>query len=168
MRSDQIFGMFFGKCRHAAPFWSLGIARVYLPPHENTKERGRRQGTSRREAPARDLLRVGPHQIAHRAVVRHLLLAVDGADLVERVDGRAQAPVDAEDAVVDDGRQAQEVEDLRAVLPDVHGTVLSQALVVEAVDLRDLAALVVAADQRDALRVANLQISLLIKPYLKR
>lgn len=62
----------------------------------------------------------------------------------------------AEDVLVDDGGQAQVVEDLCAVSPDVDAAVLPEALVVEPVHLRDLPALVVAADQRDAFWVADL------------
>lgn len=62
----------------------------------------------------------------------------------------------AEDLVVDDGRETQVVEDLRAVPPHIHGPVLLQALVVEAVHLRDLSGLVVSADQSDPVGIANL------------
>ena len=89
--------------------------------------------------------------------MRHLLLAVDGADLVERVDGGREAAVHAEDLVVDYGRQADVVEHLGAVLPHRDRAVLAQALVVEAVDLSDLARLVVAPDERDAVRVAHFE-----------
>ena len=41
--------------------------------------------------------------------------------------------------------------------PNIDAAVLAQALVVEAVDLGDLPALVVAADQRDAVGVADLE-----------
>ena len=41
----------------------------------------------RRQAPARDLFGIRPHEVAHRAVVRHLLLPVYCADLVQRVHG---------------------------------------------------------------------------------
>ena len=58
---------------------------------------------------------------------------------------------------VDDGREAEIVEDLGAVPPDGDGAELAEALVVEAVDLRDLARLVVAADERDAVGVADLE-----------
>lgn len=80
--------------------------------------------------------------------------------LVDGVDGGAEASVDAEDVVVDDGREAEVVEDLGAVAPHVHRPVLAQALVVEPVHLRDLAAFVVPADQRDALRIPHLEISI--------
>jgi len=63
----------------------------------------------------------------------------------------------AEDRVVDDGREAEAVEDVDARLPDGGVAVLLEALVVETVDLRDLSALVVAADQGHALRVPDLQ-----------
>mmetsp|Transcript_20055 Transcript_20055/g.51700 ORF Transcript_20055/g.51700 Transcript_20055/m.51700 type:complete len:279 (+) Transcript_20055:173-1009(+) len=113
--------------------------------------------SARTQAPAVDILRIGPHQIAHGAIVRHLLLAVDHAHLVERVDGGREAAMHAEDAVLDDRRQREVVEDLRAVPPHVDRTKLSQALVVEAVHLRNLPALVVPTDERDSVRVAHLQ-----------
>mmetsp|Transcript_3816 Transcript_3816/g.17582 ORF Transcript_3816/g.17582 Transcript_3816/m.17582 type:complete len:200 (-) Transcript_3816:79-678(-) len=49
------------------------------------------------------------------------------------------------------------VEHVRDVLPHVRVAVLAQALVVEAVHLRDLPALVVASDDGDAVGVANLE-----------
>lgn len=45
-------------------------------------------GASRRHVPAGDVLRIAPQQIAHGAVVRDLLLAIDGSNLVEGVDAR--------------------------------------------------------------------------------
>ena len=58
---------------------------------------------------------------------------------------------------VDDGREAEIVKDLRAVPPDGDGAELSEALVVKAVDLRDLARLVVAPDERDAVRISHFE-----------
>ena len=63
----------------------------------------------------------------------------------------------AENFVVDDSCQRQIVEYFSAVSPDIDWTVLAQALVVEAINLSDLSALVVASDQRDAFWVADLQ-----------
>jgi hypothetical protein len=65
--------------------------------------------------------------------------------------------VQAEDLVVDEGGEGQVVEEVGEVLPDVGVAVLAQALVVEAVDLSDLAGLVVATKNGDALRVSNLE-----------
>lgn len=42
-------------------------------------------GSSWRNAPSRPLVRVGPEQVAHRALVRNLLHPVDGSDVVECV-----------------------------------------------------------------------------------
>jgi len=39
---------------------------------------------ARAQAPAGDVLGVGPQQVAHGAIVRHLLLAIDGPDLRAR------------------------------------------------------------------------------------
>ena len=77
--------------------------------------------------------------------------------MVQRVERRREAAVQAEDRVVDRGRQRQEVEEVGEVLPDVGVAVFAQALVVEAVDLRDLPRLVVAAEDGDAVTVPDLE-----------
>lgn len=62
-----------------------------------------------------------------------------------------------EDTVLNDRGQWQVVEERGEVLPDIRVAVLSQALIVEAVHLRDLFALVVATENRDSAGVANLE-----------
>ena len=89
--------------------------------------------------------------------MRHLLDPVQRPDIVEGVDTRRQAAVQAEDLVVDEGGEREVVEEVGEVFPDVGVAVLAEALVVEAVDLRDLARLVVASQDRDALRVADFE-----------
>ena len=65
--------------------------------------------------------------------------------------------MDAENFVVDDGGEGQVVEDFGAVAPDVDRAVFAEALVVESVDLRDLAGLVVPSKNGYALAVSNLK-----------
>ena len=87
----------------------------------------------------------------------YLLYPVQRANVVERVDGWGQAAVKAEDLVVDESGKGEEVEEVGEVFPDVCVAVLSQALVVEAVDLGDLAGFVIASEDGDALGVADLK-----------
>ena len=61
----------------------------------------------------------------------------------------------AEDGLVNHGRERQVVKELGELAPHVGIAVLPEALVVEAVDLRDLARLVVASQNSDAVRVAH-------------
>lgn len=57
--------------------------------------------------------------------------------------------------VFDKGTQSEVVEDISAISPDTGGTVLSPALVVEAIDLSDLTGLVVASDQGHSIWVSH-------------
>lgn len=88
--------------------------------------------------------------------MRHLLQAVEGSDVIERVDGRAEPAVQAEDLAVDESRQRQEVKQIGEVLPYGRVAVFAEALVVEAVHLGDLAGFVVAAEDCYSLAVPNL------------
>lgn len=58
---------------------------------------------------------------------------------------------------LDDCSQRQVVEELREVLPHVAVAILARALVVEAVDLRDLPRFVVSSQNCDAVTVSDLQ-----------
>lgn len=82
--------------------------------------------------------------------MRDLLRAGDDADLVESADLGTETAVHAEHFAVDDGGQDEEVEDLAAGLPDGRVAVLLLTLLVETVDLGDLAGFVVASDESDA------------------
>ena len=55
----------------------------------------------------------------------------------------------------DDRREGQVVEGIRQVLPHVRVAVFPQTLVEETVDLRDLPALVIASENRDALGISH-------------
>lgn len=89
--------------------------------------------------------------------MRNLLDAVQGSDVVQRVDAGRETAVETEDLVVDEGGEGEVVEEVGEVLPDVGVAVLSEALVVEAVDLGDLAGLVVTAEDGDAGGVSDLE-----------
>lgn len=72
-----------------------------VTPKAAGRPRGAHRGAARhdthRHACTGPTLGVGPEEVAHGTVVGHLLLAVDGADLVQRLDGRREAPVHAKD-----------------------------------------------------------------------
>ena len=105
--------------------------------------------------PAALLLRVGPEQVAHRAVDRRLLEPVNLADVVQRIDCGRKPSVQREYLVFDKGGQRQEIEGVREVLPRVDVAVFPEALVVESVGLGDLSALVVAPEDGDTGWVSN-------------
>ena len=87
----------------------------------------------------------------------HFLDTVKRSDVIERVDAWGQTTVQTEDLIIDQGSQREVIEQVCEVLPNVRVSVLSETLVVEAVDLGDLARLVVSTEDGDALRVSDLQ-----------
>jgi len=111
---------------------------------------------TRRNAPSGSVVRIRPEQIAHGTLVWHLL-SRQLTNLIEQIDGRREAAMHAEDLRLDERGQRHVVEEIGEYFPNVGVAILAQALVVEAVDLRDLPRLVVAAQQVDALAVAHLE-----------
>ena len=89
--------------------------------------------------------------------MRNLHFAVDHPQLVDRPHVGRQPAVNAQHRSIHESRERTPIEELRHILPWVGVAILALALVVEAVDLRDLPRLVVAAQQRDAVRVARLE-----------
>lgn len=77
--------------------------------------------------------------------------------LIQSVDSRGKSTVDTENLVVDDCRQAQVVEDLRAVSPHIYRAILLQALVIESVHLSNLSRLMVSTNQGNAIGVSHFQ-----------
>lgn len=109
------------------------------------------------DSPAASVIGIRPQKIAHGTLMRYFLNSVERADVVERVDTGRQTAVQAEDLVVNEGGQGQVVEEVREELPHVRIAILAQALIVEAVHLRNLPTLVVAAQDGDALGIADLE-----------
>ena len=65
--------------------------------------------------------------------------------------------MEAEDVAFDDGGEWQVVEETGEVLPDVGVSVLSQAFIVEPINLGDLLGLVVTSEDSDSVWVSDLE-----------
>ena len=91
-----------------------------------------------------------------RTRTRTHLEAVEEGNLLKGLKGRRQPAVHAEDSLVDHGGHGQKVKEVRELAPHHGRPVPLHALAVEAVYLRDLPRLVVAAEERDA-RLASSQ-----------
>lgn len=113
--------------------------------------------TTRGYSPTAPVIRVRPEEVAHGPLVRHLLDTIEGTDVVEGINTRRQPSVQAEDLIIDQGSKREVVEEVCEVLPDIRIAILSQAFVIEAVDLGNLARLVVTSKDCDALGVSDLK-----------
>jgi hypothetical protein len=89
--------------------------------------------------------------------VRYLLYPIEGTNVVKSINARGEAAVKAEDLVLDEGGKRKEVEEVGEVFPDVCVAVLSQAFVIEAVDLGDLTGFVITSKDGDTLGIADFQ-----------
>ena len=85
------------------------------------------------------------------------LYSVQLLNLVKSVDAGREASVETEDLIHHDSRQRKVVEELCQQSPHIRVPVLSQAFIVEAVNLSDLPALVISSQDRDSVRVSDLQ-----------
>jgi len=78
-------------------------------------------------------------------------------DLVEGIDTWRKSTVEAEDAILDNGCERQEVEEGCEVLPDIGVSILPQALIIKAVHLSDLLALMIASQNCDTVWESDLE-----------
>jgi hypothetical protein len=85
------------------------------------------------------------------------LYAVECSDVVKSIDARGETSVEAEYLVVDKGSEGEVIEEVGEVLPYAGVAVLSETLIVKAVDLGNLAGFVVASEDGDALRVSDFE-----------
>jgi len=113
--------------------------------------------TTGRDSPAAAVIGVGPEQVTHGTLVGHLLDSVERSDVVKGIDTRGQAAVQAENLIVDEGSKGEVVEEIGEILPHVSVAIFPEALVIKAIDLGDLAGLVVATEDGDALRISDLE-----------
>ena len=86
----------------------------------------------------------------------HFLYAVESSDVIKGVDTWGETSVKAEDLVIDEGGKRKVVEQICEVFPYVRIAIFSETLIVEAVDLCDLAGLVVPTEDCDSLGVSDL------------
>jgi hypothetical protein len=89
--------------------------------------------------------------------MRHLLLSINHTDLIQRIDTGTKPPMHRKDFILDNGTEREIVKDFRAVPPHIHRTVFPQTLIVKPVDLRNLPTFVIAADEGDAIGVADFE-----------
>lgn len=121
-----------------------------VPPEEIPRPAGR-------DGPPFDHFGVGPEQVAHGAFLRHFPEPIYLLQIADLLDVRGEPAVHAEDLIIDDCSDGEVVEDFGEGTPDVERAVFADALIVEAVDLRDESGLVVASEQGDPVLVAHLE-----------
>jgi hypothetical protein len=102
-------------------------------------------------------VRVTPNQVGHGTFVWNLSKPVDDLDLIDAMNAGRQTTVDAENLVVNDAGKGEVVEHVGEVVPDSSVAVLAAALCVKAVGLGDSSRLVIAADEVDAVRIAEFE-----------
>lgn len=87
----------------------------------------------------------------------YFLYAIERSNIVKSINAWGETAVEAEDLVVDQGGKGEIIEEIGEVFPYIRVTVLSETFVVEAVNLSDLAGLVITTKNCDALRISDLE-----------
>jgi len=89
--------------------------------------------------------------------VRDLHSSVNKSDLIDGLDFRGETTMDTEDFTFDNSTDAKIIEDLCAVFPRVGISVLSNGLVVEAIDGGDLSGFVITSEEGDVSWILHLK-----------
>ena len=99
-------------------------------------------------------IRIRPENIAEESSVGHIARARNIGNLVHLTKFRRQAPVHANDLVIDDGTARQTVEGVAKLLPHLDRKAAA-AFVIKAIDAVDPRTLMVAAQQEKVLWILN-------------
>ena len=75
----------------------------------------------------------------------HFLDPLESPDVVQGLDGRRKSTMETEELVFNNGSKRQVIKEFGKGLPDRRIAILTTALVIEAVDLSNLAGLVIAS-----------------------
>jgi hypothetical protein len=89
--------------------------------------------------------------------VWNFLYTIKCSDVIEGIDAGGKTSVEAEDLVVDEGGEGEVVEEIGEVLPYIGVAIFAETLIIEPVDLCDLAGFVVATEDGDTLRISNFE-----------
>ena len=89
--------------------------------------------------------------------MRYLHNPIKLLDLIEGINTGRKTTVKAENAVFNNGRKGQVVEERCEVLPHIGISILSKALIVESINLGDLLGLVISTKNGDTIWVSYLK-----------
>lgn len=99
---------------------------------------------------------IGPKKVGHGSIAGRLRETVQSRDLIDRLHVGRQSSMHAEDAVVDESREREEIENLVQHLPHTRVAIISVALGPKTIQLIDRTRLVVTAQHRHPVRVQRL------------
>ena len=113
--------------------------------------------TSWRHAPTTSVVRIRPQEVTHGSFMRNLLHSVQFLYLVEGVEMRRQATMQTEDLVLHNCCDWEVIKEVSKVTPDVSTSILSVALIIEAIDLCDLSTFVIASKNSNPVGEPNFE-----------
>uniref|UniRef100_A0A1J3KBL9 Uncharacterized protein n=1 Tax=Noccaea caerulescens TaxID=107243 RepID=A0A1J3KBL9_NOCCA len=89
--------------------------------------------------------------------MRDFYLTVNGPDLIDSLDLRAESSMNTKDLSIDDSSNGKVVKNFCAIFPRVRVTVLSVDLIIESIDGCDLSRLMIATKKSDPFWVFDLE-----------
>lgn len=103
------------------------------------------------------ILRVAPHEITKRPVMRNFLKPVQPFDLVHRLDKRRQTTMNSKNFIINDCCNWEVVKNIGKVLPNYGIAILGLTLHVEAIILCDCSGLMIASYHIHLPGISNLE-----------
>lgn len=108
-------------------------------------------------APAGAVIRIGPQEIAHGTFMGDFLEALQSTDVVQSLNTGGESSVEAEELVLNNCSEGEEIEEFSEALPHIGVAVLPAALIVKSINLGDLARFVITSQDGQSVFVAHLQ-----------
>lgn len=113
--------------------------------------------TSGIHAPSWSVIGVWPQEVTHWSFVGDFLNSFQRADVIEGFDWWRKTSVQTEELILNNSCQWQVIEEFSQCFPDVAVSVLSAALIIEAVHLGNLSWLVVTSQDDDSIFKSDFQ-----------
>mmetsp|Transcript_26881 Transcript_26881/g.69114 ORF Transcript_26881/g.69114 Transcript_26881/m.69114 type:complete len:273 (-) Transcript_26881:430-1248(-) len=120
---------------------------------------------TRRDTPPGSFVRIGPKEVAHRPFMRGFLYSIKCTHMVKSVQRRRKATMGAKYLGLDKAGKREVIKKIGKPLPNVRVTILPQTFIIKSINLSNLPALVISANDCYSVWVPDTRKTLKGRPH---